>query len=260
MNQFIKKYIKTALFFALIGLVGGFFVGIYTLDSYPLELKQQLITELANMGIKENLVSIFLGLITAIQSCLYGFILGLVGIYLAKITNLWKDERKIEKKALIVTIIISIIGGLAIIVPDLLYFNYHIEEVANSYQNKPTLVYLLAAITYGGVIEEVMLRLFAMSLVSFILFKLFNKKSKTPSTWLFIVANIVSSLLFAIGHLPATLLMLGDTPLIIARCIILNGCVGLLLGYLYRKYGLRYSMIAHAGCHLVSKLIWILFI
>ena len=41
---------------------------------------------------------------------------------------------------------------------------------------------------------------------------------------------------------------------------LLNGGIGLLLGWLYRKYGLRYAMIAHAGCHLVSKLIWILFI
>ena len=54
--------------------------------------------------------------------------------------------------------------------------------------------------------------------------------------------------------------MLGDSFLIIARCIILNGGIGLLFGYLYRKYGLRYAMIAHAGCHLISKLIWILFI
>ena len=31
-------------------------------------------------------------------------------------------------------------------------------------------------------------------------------------------------------------------------------------GWLYRKYGLRYAMIAHGGCHILSKLIWILFI
>ena len=35
---------------------------------------------------------------------------------------------------------------------------------------------------------------------------------------------------------------------------------GLAFGWLYRKYGLRYAMIAHGGCHVVSKLIWILFI
>ena len=39
-----------------------------------------------------------------------------------------------------------------------------------------------------------------------------------------------------------------------------NGGIGLLFGLLYRKYGLRYAMIAHGGCHVVSKLIWILFV
>ena len=36
--------------------------------------------------------------------------------------------------------------------------------------------------------------------------------------------------------------------------------VGLLFGWLYRKHGLQYAMIAHGGCHLISKLIWILFL
>ena len=70
----------------------------------------------------------------------------------------------------------------------------------------------------------------------------------------------MSALLFAAGHLPATLMMLGSSPMIIFRCFLLNGGFGLAFGWLYRKYGLRYSMIAHGGCHVVSKLIWILFV
>ena len=42
--------------------------------------------------------------------------------------------------------------------------------------------------------------------------------------------------------------------------VALAGSFGLLFGWLYRKYGLRYAMIAHGGCHVVSKLIWILFL
>lgn len=260
MKQFIKKYWKTILFFVFTGLFGGFFTGIYVLDSYPLELRNQLLSEMSNMGINEEFVPIFMGIVTGFQTGGYGLILGIIGIYLSKKIGLWKDERKLEKKPLIVTLIFSIIGGLAIILPDLLFFNNYSEVIANSYNNKPTLVYILAAITYGGVFEEVMLRLFTMSLVGFILFKIFDKKKEDPSTWVLVTSNIFSSLLFGIGHLPATLQMFGDSFLIIARCIILNGGIGLLFGYLYRKYGLRYAMIAHAGCHLISKLIWILFI
>jgi membrane protease YdiL (CAAX protease family) len=75
-----------------------------------------------------------------------------------------------------------------------------------------------------------------------------------------IAANVVSVVLFAAGHLPATNALMGLTPMIIFRCFLLNGGIGLMFGWLYRKYGLRYAMIAHGGCHVVSKLIWILFI
>ena len=73
-------------------------------------------------------------------------------------------------------------------------------------------------------------------------------------------SNIIAALLFAAGHLPATFAILGTSPLLIARCFLLNGGLGLLFGRLYRKYGLRYAMIAHGGCHVVSKLVWILFL
>ena len=39
-----------------------------------------------------------------------------------------------------------------------------------------------------------------------------------------------------------------------------NGGIGLMFGRLYRKHGIAYAMIAHAGCHIVSKLIWVLFL
>ena len=39
MEQFIKAYWKTLVFFAVVGIVGGFFVGIYLLDSYPIEIQ-----------------------------------------------------------------------------------------------------------------------------------------------------------------------------------------------------------------------------
>ena len=130
----------------------------------------------------------------------------------------------------------------------------------NSYAAKPTIVYILASIAYGGVIEEVMLRLFLMSLIAFALYKLFEKEKEKPSDTILIIANIVAAILFAAGHLPATLMLLGDSALIIARCFLLNGGIGLVFGWLYKKYGLRYAMIAHGGCHIVSKFIWILFV
>ena len=260
MIRFIKAYWKTLLFFAVIGLLGGFFTGIYMLDSYPADIKQQLLDELNAVGLGQVPADILMGIITAIQSVGYGVGLGAIGIWLGKKTGLWKDEKSITKKPLLITLAVAVVGGLALILPDILFFGHYSEAIMESYAVKPTIPYLLATVTYGAIIEEVMLRLFWMSLIAFVLHKLFGKKYDKPTVAILVVANVIAALGFAAGHLPANAQLLGLTPMIIVRCFLLNGGLGLLFGWLYRKYGLRYSMLAHGGCHIVSKIIWILFI
>ncbi len=260
MKQFIKSYWKTLLFFGVAGIIGGFFTGIFVLDSYPPEMQQQLLDELAASGLGGFSPDIIMGVITAMQAAGYGIILGAAGIWLGKKIGLWKDEKKITKKPLIASVIVAVVGGLALILFDLLFFGKYSQIIMDSYSVKPTISYLIASVIYGGVIEEVMLRLFWMSLVAVVLWKVFDRKNEHPSTAILITANIIAALLFAAGHLPATATMLGLSPMIVFRCFLLNGGVGLLFGWLYRKYGLRYAMIAHGGCHIVSKLIWIIFV
>lgn len=252
MKAFIRKYWKTLLFFTTVGLVGGFFTGLYMLDSYPAEMRQQILDQ----GITE----IVMAIVSAAQSAGYGLILGAAGIALGKKTGLWKDEKTITKKPLMITLVISVIGGLVLILADILFFGRFSQVIMDSYAAKPTIPYMLAAVLYGGVIEEVMLRLFMMSLIAFLLHMILERKRETASVAVLISANVIAAVLFAAGHLPATFLMIGSSPLIIFRCFLLNGGFGLLFGWLYRKYGLRYAMIAHGGCHVVSKLIWILFL
>ena len=140
----------------------------------------------------------------------------------------------------------------------LVFSNFH-EVIQNSYEAKPTVEYIIASITYGGVIEEVMLRLFLMSLISFVIQKITKKEEM--SIKILIIANVIVALLFAAGHLPGTFMMITPvTPMIIFRCFLMNGGFGLLFGRLYRKYGIHYAMLGHAGVHIVSKLIWILFV
>ena len=252
MKDFLNKYWKTLLFFGIVGLVGGFFTGIYVLDGYPAQMQQEVL----NQGITKTI----LGLITAVQSAGYGIVLGAVGIFLGKKTGLWKDERTLEKNSIVLTAVISVVGGLMLILPDILFFGKFSQAIMDSYAVKPTIPYMLAAVLYGGVIEEVMLRLFMMSLIAFLLHKLLGKKSEKPAVGILIASNVIAALLFAAGHLPATAMLMGITPMILFRCFLLNGGFGLLFGYLYRKHGLRYAMLAHGGCHVVSKLLWILFL
>lgn len=259
MQGFVKKYWKTLAFFGVVGLVGGFFTGLYVLDSYPESIRQQLVAELSayDLGVS---IELFIALVSAMQSVIYGVLLGGIGIFLGKKVGLWKDEKTFTRKALMAAVLVGVLGGIAIILPDLLFFGKYNQAIADFYRAKPTVALILASVLYGGVIEEVMLRLFMLSLVAFLLHKLLGKGKEKPATWVLVLSNVIAALLFAAGHLPTTFLIIGNSPMILFRCFLLNGGIGLLFGWLYRKYGLRYAMIAHGGCHVVSKLIWILFV
>ena len=252
MTKFLKAYWKTLSFFAVAGIVGGFCVGLFLMDSYPPEIVQEILAQ--------GLTPFLLGLITSCQSAGYGVVLGTIGILLAKGLGLWKDETHFEGKPLAWAAVISVTGGLAMILLDLFWFGHYSQVIRDSYLVKPSVVFILGSVIYGGVIEEVMLRLFLMSLIAFLLHKFLGKDKDIPATWMLVVANILSALLFAAGHLPTTAMLMGITPMILVRCFLLNGGIGLGFGWLYRKYDLRYAMIAHAGCHIISKAIWILFL
>lgn len=221
------------------------------MNSFPEEMRQEVLSQ----GLSKTL----LGIITALQSAGYGIVLGAAGIFLGKRAGFWKDQRYLTRKPLLLALGVAAVGGLMLILPDLFFFGRYSREIMDSYAAKPTLAYLAASVTYGAVIEEVMLRLFWMSLIAVVLQKIFGKREK-PENWIPVLSNVIAAALFAAGHLPSTFVILGSSPLIIFRCFLLNGGFGLAFGWLYRKYGLRYAMIAHGGCHVVSKLIWILFL
>ena len=113
-KKFLKEHFKTLIFFAAAGLIGGFFTGLFVLDSYPEEMRQQLLAE----GMNTTL----LGIVTALQGAAYGVILGAVGILIGKRIGLYRGERTIEKKPLLCAIAVSLIGGVSMILFDLLWF------------------------------------------------------------------------------------------------------------------------------------------
>lgn len=250
MKQTIKNNLKYLIFLAIFGLIGGYFTALYSIQSLNQDMLDEILSQIGNMDL--------LIIITTIQSLGYAIILGIIGIILAQKIGLWRKVKFI-KQGNIELLIVSLIGGAAFILIDVLVFSNFHEVIQNSYEAKPTVEYIIASITYGGVIEEVMLRLFLMSLISFVIQKITKKEEM--SIKILIIANVIVALLFAAGHLPGTFMMITPvTPMIIFRCFLMNGGFGLLFGRLYRKYGIHYAMLGHAGVHIVSKLIWILFV
>ena len=252
MMDLLKRNVKFFLFLTIFGLVGGYFTGLYSVETLSPEMLEQVVQQ---VGSVEMVI-----LITTAQSLLYGLGCGLLGKVLAKKIGLWRENWTLERKPLISAAIVGLITGCALILFDLFWFGNVAEAIRQSYEVKPTLNYMVASLTYGGVIEEVMLRLFLMSLIAFVLQKLFARNKKETAPAILITANVIAALLFAAGHLPATVMSIGLNPIIIFRCFLLNGGAGLLFGRLYRKYGIHYAMIGHALAHVVSKVIWILFV
>lgn len=104
---------------------------------------------------------------------------------------------------------------------------------------------------YGGIGEEILMRLGFLSLITFLLNKIFKKKEGSLSNRFFWTANIIAALLFGLGHLPATAAITALTPMVIFRALLLNGIPGLAFGNFYRWYGLEAAMICHFSTDIV---------
>jgi membrane protease YdiL (CAAX protease family) len=104
---------------------------------------------------------------------------------------------------------------------------------------------------YGGIAEEIMLRLFVMSLLAWLGSFISKTTDGKPTSAVFWIANILAAVLFGLGHLPATAMLIPLTPLVITRAIVLNGLAGIGFGWLYWKRGLESAMVAHFSADIV---------
>jgi len=107
---------------------------------------------------------------------------------------------------------------------------------------------LLASI-YGGVAEELLTRLFLVSVFAWLLSRVLR------GTLVFWLAIVLAAVLFGLGHLPATAALLPLTPAVIVRALILNGIPGVVFGWLFWRRGLEAAMVAHFSADLVLHVV-----
>ncbi|MEE1283047.1 MAG: CPBP family intramembrane glutamic endopeptidase [Acutalibacteraceae bacterium] len=251
--QNLKKPLLFALALLPVAIIGGIFTGMYMIDTSSPENLKMLLSQFGSTTV--------LIVITTIQTCTYALFCGFFGYILADKIGLIKPF-KVEKDIAIKAIAFGAITGALLVIDYCISGNIYptIKEVTKTGLSVSSII---ASILYGGIIEEIMMRLFLMSFIIFVIWKLFLKKKSKEEipTAVFVVANIIIALTFAAGHLPATILMFVElTPLLLIRCFLLNGIGGLFFGELYHKHGIQYAIIAHMGAHIISKLVFILFI
>ena len=246
---------KKALLFTLcvlpVALAGSYFAALMSVSSAEGEIVDQMITQLGSRQ-AVVLVSAATPVIYALASAFFGYILaGKLGLL---------KKLRFEDPPIIRVLLISVLCG-AILSLDAWTFGYWIPEVGESYAAAGHFdaVTWLASILSGGILEEILLRLFVMSLLAFFIWKIFRRSEAAVPTVALVIANILAALIFSALHLPATVLFFGHlSPLIVLRCFLLNGAAGLVFGRFYRKYGLQYAMLAHILLHIVSRTIWLI--
>jgi membrane protease YdiL (CAAX protease family) len=103
----------------------------------------------------------------------------------------------------------------------------------------------LLSCLYGAINEEIVARLFVLSLLLWLLRKIGRQRSPQASPVIFWTANLIVAGLFAVGHIPAAKVFLPITPLVIVALLTINGSASLLFGYFCWKRGLEAAMLAH---------------
>ncbi|MFL9823258.1 CPBP family intramembrane glutamic endopeptidase [Rhodoplanes sp. SY1] len=117
----------------------------------------------------------------------------------------------------------------------------------------PPLGQRLLASLYGGITEEVLLRLFVMTLLAWAIGRLFGRSARSAPVA--VAAIVVSAVLFGVGHLPALAQSGALTTIVIVRTIALNAMGGVVFGWLYWRRGLAAAMLAHLTADLVLHVV-----
>lgn len=109
---------------------------------------------------------------------------------------------------------------------------------------------LMAGILYGGVTEEIVMRWGLMSLVAVAAQRLAGRRGAPVARGPVVAGAVISSLLFAVGHLP-TMAILGElTPPVVVRTLVLNMAAGMLFARVFVRHSLVSATVCHAGFHL----------
>jgi hypothetical protein len=180
--------------------------------------------------------------------------LGFVGLKLSKklgFAGLW-DKKVSNRQRFLIPLAIGVGSGIVLIVMDLVFSPFN---SIGRIPHPPFPTSIFASIS-AGIGEEIIFRLFMISFVVWLVSSvILRKKDKNQVFW---GAAVGSATVFAIGHVPSLMLLLGMKsiaqfpPVLMAEIILLNGLISILAAYYLRKYG----FLAAAGIHFWTDIVW----
>ncbi len=191
--------------------------------------------------------------VAAAQGALLGFLLSWVGLRLGASLRLgapWLESwlsggPRPSSSAWPAAALLGAVTGAAIIGLSLAFGP--IVGGAGGADVAPAVWKGLLASAYGGVFEEVLLRLFVMTGLVWLLARLAPKRP----AWVFWGAIVLAALLFGAAHLPTAAQLMELSPAVVGRVVLYNAVGGLAFGWLYWKRGLEHAILAHFCADLV---------
>jgi len=153
-------------------------------------------------------------------------------------------------------VVAGLVGGAIVVLLDVFAFA-PAKSIALS-GNEPAAWEGFLASFYGGISEEIFLRLFLLSLLVLAARRLVlgrGASGRSLPMGAFWAANILAALAFGLGHLPATAALVPLTPSLVVRAIVLNGILALVFGELYRRWGFEMAIVAHFSADIALHVI-----
>ena len=173
----------------------------------------------------------------------------------------WLEKRPVGdriKSFWLPAVLIGVIGSALVIAIDQFIFSPILTaqfgdllKGLGQEQLQPAAWKGLLASFYGGINEEVLLRLGVMSILVWLGRFVSRTADGRPTQAVLWSANILAAILFGLGHLPATAALIPLTPIVILRAIVLNGLIGVGAGTMYARHGLESAMLTHFSADIV---------
>ncbi len=255
-------FLKTALV-----LWGSALCGVFLVLPYVTTLESRALAEAA---VRSHLNVKALLAISLIQSAVLLAIAVVVGLWAARKLGLGTpliDALLLRRpppnktlSTLLIAVVVGILTALALAMFDHWVFApipsvAELIRKAESASAKPSAWQGFLASFYGALDEEILMRLGLLSLLTLTFRALAGlgraKGGPALPSGAFWTANVVTAVLFGLGHLPATAALAPLSTALVVRAVVLNGTVGLVFGELYRRYGLEWAMASHFGVDII---------
>jgi hypothetical protein len=170
------------------------------------------------------------------------------GVWLGKKVGLGSELRELVSgtpgcwKQVRLALVPGTLVGLTLGVIQLISQNVMPKDVLIPALNNPNTFEWLLRCLSATLTEEIAFRFGLMSLFAWIIWSILKRPAlHAPSLW---IGNLLSALMFAAAHFPQLELQRYGLSLLIVF-VVTSSSVGMIMGWLYMRYGLVSAMVAH---------------